>query len=242
MLLRQADILLLGEIHGTSESPQLVGQLACAALEQGHAVVVGLELPRTMQEGIDTYLGGDGSREAKIELLDDDFWKRDYQDGRTSRAMMELIETLRVLRVDEQPIRIVAFDIVRREPDRDQAMALEISRVAADRRDDRLIVLTGNLHARLTRGRAPGGLEPMGFHLSLLSPGREIASLNLTHSGGTAWICTGGSAADCGARRMGGSEAPIGLELFFDGRRENYSGRWHLGPITASPPAWGNAR
>ena len=238
MLLRRAEVVLLGEIHGTQEAPRLVGEIACAALRLGHAVIVGVEMPRNLQPALEAYLASDGGREAMIELLDDEFWKRDYQDGRASQAMFELIEATRLLRADEQPVAMVAFDIDRREQDRDRSMALELSRVAADSRDHRLIALTGNLHARRARNRAPGARQPMGFHFGMATPGREIVSLNLTHSGGTAWICTGGSAADCGVRRLGGSEAPTGLELSTGGRDENFSGRWHLGPITASPPAW----
>lgn len=236
-VIRQAPILLVGEIHGMTEGPALIGELVCEALRQGYAVTVGLELPRTLQESIDAYLESDGSRQAKGALLAEGFWQRDYQDGRTSVAVMDLIGTLRAFRSDGQEVRIVAFDVARRVSDRDREMASALGRAATERRDDRLIVLTGNLHARLARGRAPGGAEPMGFHLGMLVPGREVLSLNLTHSGGSAWICTGGSAADCGPRQLGGAEAPPGLEIFTDARQENYSGRWHLGPITASRPA-----
>jgi hypothetical protein len=101
-----------------------------------------------------------------------------------------------------------------------------------DRRpDDLLIVLTGNLHNRLVPGRS----EPMGYHLVLLRPQAEVLALNLTYGGGTAWVCTRDG---CGVRGMGGEEGTrLGIEIDPNAAEGPYSGRLHVGTVTASPPA-----
>ncbi len=79
----------------------------------------------------------------------------------------------------------------------------------------------------------------MGYLLeSLLGSETELVSLRITNSGGSAWICTGSAATDCGVRELDGQdELPMGTELFADSQDAAFSGRLHVGPITALPPA-----
>ncbi|QDQ26426.1 hypothetical protein FNU76_08640 [Chitinimonas arctica] len=42
----KADFLLLGEMHGTEQSPAFAGELACNLLEDGKGLLLGLEIPR----------------------------------------------------------------------------------------------------------------------------------------------------------------------------------------------------
>ncbi len=79
----------------------------------------------------------------------------------------------------------------------------------------------------------------MGYLLeSLLGSETELVSLRITGSGGSAWICTGSEATDCGVRELEGQDdLPMGIELFADSRDAAFSGRLHVGPITALPPA-----
>ena len=102
-----------------------------------------------------------------------------------------------------------------------------------------VIVLTGNIHNRLTTGmRWNPNLEPMAYLLKRLVPERELVSLIMTHSGGEAWVCMSGDASDCGARSMKGSPANgAGVLLAPDTAGGAYSGRFFVGKITASPPA-----
>ena len=44
-LLKPGHIVLLGELHGTNESPQFLNDALCIALQNGRAVTIGLELP-----------------------------------------------------------------------------------------------------------------------------------------------------------------------------------------------------
>ncbi|PTL80173.1 hypothetical protein [Vitiosangium sp. GDMCC 1.1324] len=50
------------------------------------------------QSRLDTYLASRGTPADQDTLLDGDFWRRPYQDGRSSRAMLELVDQVRALR------------------------------------------------------------------------------------------------------------------------------------------------
>lgn len=122
---------------------------------------------------------------------------------------------------------------------RDRAMAERLLR-ARERAPGRLfVVLTGNLHNRLTRGTSwDEEYEPMGLHLARALPEEALVSLELTHAGGGAWVCQGGAPEDCGVVRVSGREAlGAGVVLHAAASGVPVDGEIHLGPITASPPA-----
>lgn len=77
----------------------------------------------------------------------------------------------------------------------------------------------------------------MGYLLASRLELDELVSLRITHSGGSAWVCTGSEQSDCVARELDGEDWPEGVELFTDSEDAPYTGRVHVGGITASPPA-----
>lgn len=235
-LLHTGAVVLLGEIHGTVESPEAVGKLACLALDRGLAVTVALEIPRTEQEGVEKFLS-DGDRSA---LLSGEFWSRDYQDGRSSGAMVELLATLRRFQKNES-LDVLLIDDPNAANGRDRFMAERLADRIASSPERMVIALTGNLHNRLSLGTPfDPSHEPMGLLLTRLRPHASIISLEMTHGGGSAWICTGSDTSDCGERELHGrGDAPPGIELHDDRDDEPFSGRFHLERITASPPARG---
>lgn len=229
-------VLALGEIHGTAESPTEVGDLTCLALKRGLETTVALEWPRSDQAAVDRYLSGEGSSEERASLLELDFWSRDYQDGRSSQAMFNLLERLRGFKADGLPVKVVLLDDPTVPSNRDRAMADRLLAAAAGKKG-LVVSLTGNLHNRLTQG-SPWNADyvPMGHLVKKELKGRKLISLDLTHDGGSAWICTGSSAADCGSRRLKGSPGDVGIKLD-SVPNSAFSGTCHLGAITASPPA-----
>jgi hypothetical protein len=231
ILLREGVVVLLGEIHGTKQAPEAVARLTCEALTRGLMVTVGLEIPRTEQDVTDRFLASDGTAEDEKLLLASDWWQRDYQDGRSSEAMFDLVRALRASGANKEDLSILLIDDPNSAEGRDLAMADLLSAEIDRRPQDLYVVLTGNLHNRLVAGR----FEPMGYHLRGQKPGTEVISLNITYSGGTAWVCTTDS---CGVVRLRG-EAGIGpgVELGPESAENAYSGRLHVGEITASPPA-----
>ena len=72
-LLRPGGTMLIGELHGTYEYPALVAGLAATAAHQRIPVVVGLELPRTEQDRVDTFLDSDGRPADAVSLTASSF-------------------------------------------------------------------------------------------------------------------------------------------------------------------------
>lgn len=228
-LLRPGVVLLLGEIHGTVEAPDAVSSLVCEALGRGLSVTVGLEFPRAEQGSIDAYLSSAGTAADEALLLASGWWQRGYQDGRSSRAMFELVRALGDSDAFGQTLRVILID----DPasrDRDRAMADVLAVAIGQRPEDLYIVLTGNLHNRLV----PGRTEPMGYQLSRLELENEIVALEITHGGGTAWVCTSDG---CGVLSLRGREGEPGVQLYAAPDASAYTGRLHVGSVTASPPA-----
>ena len=94
------------------------------------------------------------------------------------------------------------------------------------------IALIGNLHVGLEAGEDDA--KPMGAEMRLLLRDTEIISLQLTHDGGTAWVCT---PEECGVVEQGGEEGAPGVRLQTGPVHSSMIGSYHLGPIHASPPA-----
>jgi len=236
-VVRPGAVILLGEIHGTEQAPAAVAGLACQALSSGLRVSVGLEIPRSEQAVVSDYVLSSSAEDAArlARLKESSFWARDYQDGRSSRAMLDLLRTLKRFRVETDRVRVLLIDDPQAADGRDAHMASVVRDAAASPDADVVVVLVGNLHNRLTAGTSWNpDYQPMG-HLLRSMPG--LISLQLTHSGGSAWVCSGSDVSDCGSRALEGKEHLPGIMLFAPSSSNAYSGRFHLGPIDASPPA-----
>jgi len=196
-LLATNDVVLVGEIHGTQESPAFVADAVEVALDQGRRVTVALEIPQDEGPVLQAYLkspggaesGGAGCEEA-VFVKQRPFWESYFKDGRSSKAMCKLIQALHRLHAQGRPVSLLTIDPrplppagspvhadqrgLRQTP-RDVGMAEALARsVETSRRSAPevphalLIALTGNLHQRLERG-APWdeSYEPMGYRLAL---------------------------------------------------------------------------
>ena len=240
-LLEPGTVLLLGEIHGTEQAPAFVAGVACAALAKGLPVTVGLEIDRPEDAAFQAYLASDGGAEARRALLASPTWTREEQYGLGSRAMLGLVDRLRELAAGPGELRLVLIDRHEPQDERDRAMAERLAEASEARPGDFVVVLTGNLHNRLTRGTPWNAeLEPMGYQLVRLRPEARIVSLDMAHPGGTAWVCFPGPPRDCGVKELSGPEdatGRTGIELLDDAAGKPFSGRYFTGPITASEPA-----
>jgi len=241
-VLRPGGFLILGELHGTREVPSLVGRLVCQAVGLGAPVRLGLELPAAEQKRLDGYLASNGGPAAREALLAGEFWHQPFQSGKGSAAMMELIEQVRRLAQAEEDVRLFCFDSP--PPDRERRLADNLVKARAEWPRATVIVLTGNVHSRTTKGVPwDADYEPMGLHL--VRAGTRLTSLNVSSSGGTAWFCTGNTAAECGekpsrAEADRGSEAFV--ELAAEPRTDGHHGIYYVGAVSASPPAVGSGR
>ena len=224
------EVLLLGEMHGSVEAPELIYQLACT-LSKSEEVIVGLEIPSREQPLIDAYLASRGSNSDIERLTSSSFW-RNGRDGRSSVAMLKLIEDLRMLKTEGASVTLAAFDD---QPgtslDRDVAIATGIRRIRTARPDARIIALMGNIHAMHKPMELDGRtLVPSGSLLNDLDP----VSIFLAYPAGTVWACMPG----CETQKLEAVKGVVGKSGFRPGApMDGYTYTYLLPSITASPPA-----
>lgn len=246
-LLRPGQTLLIGEQLGSQQLPATVGDMVCQAAEAGLFVTLGLSIPRTEQERLDRYLASAGTPADQDLLLDGDFWRRPYQDGRSSRAVMDLIDRVRALRASGLLIHLVAYDTdLLRGGERDAALAEVWLKRRAARPEEFFIVVSGNAHVNGTRGTQwDPEFIPMGLHLLKADP--MLKALDMSFVAGTRWACdmAAGDQLDCRVHgstpspRIAGTKGQSPhIQLFLGGLSlEGFHGLLYVGELTASPPA-----
>ncbi|MEZ4239499.1 MAG: hypothetical protein R3F59_25745 [Myxococcota bacterium] len=229
-LLVPGAVVVFGEVHGTRQGPAFVADAVRAAARTG-PVLLGLEIERDEQPRIDAFLASDGGAEARDALVHGAFWHRPFQDGRSSHAMVALLDAARTAGA-----RVLAFDHAATSPNqRDADMAARLAEAPAAAPDATLLVLVGDLHAREVAGLPPAPeLVPMAMQLAQRVP--SVVTLDLVAAGGTYWACLGPTTADCGVQDATAKDVgPIRVDR--SSPPEGYDGVWVVGPITASYPA-----
>jgi len=228
--LKAGAIVWFGEMHGTEESPRFVGDVACQAAKVAR-VQLGLEIWKDEQPRFDAYLKSKGTPADRNALVDGPFWQQ--ADGRSSQAMVTLVERVRVLRAAGAAIDIVLYD----DPieNRDEAMAKRVIAV----RDSKAIfvALSGNVHSRRTNGTQwDPNLVPTVAHL--VAAKLPVTTFNVSARGGTLWACmaTPDHEPDCGEHpnHDDGPGTPWTLGL---PRDDAHDGVYFVGPTKASYPA-----
>ena len=230
-------VLLIGEIHGTAQVPAIIASLATRMAVEERPLIVGLELPNTLQPELKKFLASAGADADRKLLMADPFWQRDYQDGRSSVAMFELIESLRALAI-KRDVRVLAFDVPEAAKlsgaERDQRMAGTIIAALKESAEARALILAGNFHTRI-QASAPWDEKHrfMGHYLSDFDP----YSIEIIGISGSAWICTGSDVASCKARETPANELQPGFELGDEINERGHHGMWRLPVSEQSPPA-----
>jgi len=237
--LQPGTVVLLGEIHGTDQGPSTLERLVCTALDQGLDITVGLEIPIVEQERVSAYLSSKGTDDDRAELISGNFWQRDYQDGRASRAMRNLIVNLRDFATNTKgDLQVVLIDNPGASEGRDHFMASRLSSAISESPEALVVSLTGNIHSQLDRGNHfDADYKPMGYKLVGMNPKSRIISLDMEHSGGSAWVCAAGY--ECGVMGLVGyGEGDVNrIDLYDDGNPTVLSGSFYVGEISASRPA-----
>lgn len=231
----EARYVIVGEIHGTTETPAAFAQLVCEAAARG-PVTVALELPMSLQSDFEAFLAAPDDASAEAILRRTPYWNPRHQDGRSSVAMVAMMQSVRRLKVAGRDIAIHSFLSDQGRPAgfdqnyHELEMATEIARAARARPEARVLVLVGGLHASKTRIEA-WDLLPATAHL----PRAEVITLDVAQQGGQSW--------SCGTERCGiddiistydPAERGVTLRPIDDGA---YDGVLAVGPVTASPPA-----
>lgn len=99
--------IVIGEMHGTTETPAIFGDLACLGADAGRKPVIALELPVNMQHLVSTYLRSDGSTASEGAMINHRFWMG--QDGRSSVAMWDLLRRLRDMYAQGRIANVILF-------------------------------------------------------------------------------------------------------------------------------------
>lgn len=234
----EARYVIIGEIHGTTETPAAFAGLVCEASTRG-PVTVALELPMSLQPEFEAFLAAPDDVSGEAILRRTAYWNPRHQDGRSSAAMVEMMQSLRRLRVAGRDIAIRAFLSDQGRPAgfdqnyHELEMATEIARAARARPEARVLVLVGNVHASKTRIDM-WDLLPAAAHL----PRAEVIALDVAQQGGQSWSCrTDVCGIDDIISVYDPAERGVTLGPIDDGA---YDGVLAVGPVTASPPAAGD--
>lgn len=227
--------VVVGEMHGTTETPAAFADLVCAARDKG-PVTVALEFSEGMQPMLDAFMAAESNEAARAILAAYPHGPFVHHDGRGSAAMLDLLLRLRAMQRETPSLKVVAF-----APDSprvqgfsqsyyDLDMGHRLATAARKAPGSRMLVLVGNIHAqRKTIERM--NLTPAVVHL----PSAEVVSLYVAQQGGTSWNCRGDG---CGPVPLPASydEAARGVivQPYGDGA---FDGVLALGPTTASEPA-----
>lgn len=232
--------IVIGELHGTAETPAIFADAVCLAAQE-RRVVVALEVPSTDQPAIDAWLASDGGPAARAAFLKALLWNMPMKDGRSSEAFLALFDRLRQMHAAGAVAGVVAFQDNSPADDPSGDQGPYEKRLAAIVRDaavpdGMVLVLVGNGHARKSEV-IPGASDrkpfrPMAMHLP---PETTLTLYAIGNGSGSAWNC---QADGCGVHDNSGPPEPMdrGVELgpVMDGA---YDGMLWLGvPTTASLP------
>ena len=236
--------VFVGDMHGTVQSPAFVKALICHVLKSGRAVMLALEYPSDQQHFLHSFLHSHSTDPARA-LLASPFWRRPTQDGRTSRAMLQLLNWIRGRIAEGAAVRVVAFGWepprgvtgTARFNARDGRMASQLRAELAGLTPGAFpIIFTGNVHARKTKGlpfiNAPpdaANAKPLGYRLRDL----PYLHLNIIHDGGSIWACYG----TCGLHQFGTPGPAVSAFSIRPSSDPAYDFDYFVGPISASPPA-----
>lgn len=191
--------LLAGEMHGTNEGPEIFGDLVCIAGQGKRAIAVGIERPGGEQGAIDAFLDAADHEAARAALLSHKGWH--VLDGRSSEAMLALLEKLRGLKRQGRIQAVIALDDSRpgdSSAQREERMAARLTEAASERPGGLVMALTGNVHAS-RKAIAEIGTYPL---MGMLLPAGETLSLWIADQGGEAWTQMDG---ECGPHPFGAS-------------------------------------
>ena len=197
-----------------------------------------LEFPDVLQPAFDAILAAPDDQSALAILRETPLWTPDpdRHDGRSSVAMVELLQAIRRLKAAGHDVSLRAFMSSRpRLAGFDQnyhelSMAAGLADVARERPEARVLVLVGSFHAAKARYSANDFL-PAAAHL----PPDEVISILQLQQGGQSWSC---KVEGCGLTDISLVDQSAGRGLILRSVDNGlFDGALGLGPVTASPPA-----
>ena len=212
----------------------------------GPARGAGVSLPREEQARLEAYLTSPGAPADQDELLRGDFWRKPHQDGRGSRAMMDLVDRVRSLRASGLPVSLVAFGVETSTGSaRDMQMADTLLVRREKQREEVLLVLAGNVHVRTRQGvEWDERFTPMAWHLARVD--KKLVALDLSYAQGSRWGCDLEREGKLRCGLMGATPHPRvaaapgmtpSIRLFEAPTEEGFHGLLYVGALSPSMPA-----
>ena len=242
--IKLGSLTLYGEWHGAEESPSYIYELIRAlSTHSAKPVAVGLEWPITDTRIIQRFLAEpDKELGYKILLQNKTLITSPIQDGRTSIAMIELIQKIKDLRLAGKDIDVFLFDIDHNKYtdnsiDREAEMAKNIYNYAKSHQRARIQILTGNIHARKNAGvpwdnnfKTMGSILKEKYNL-------DVYSYAFNYPAGHFWICDDKNV--CGINQNGMKDYhsnSVVIENIPSKGSHNFNGIIYLKSSTASRP------
>lgn len=205
-------LLLVGELHGTAETPALLADLLRAQPAR-RPLRLGLEWPVTLQPQIDVYLHSNGTAAARAAFAAGYDWT--HYDGRMSQAWLALIDTLRDLHREGREVQIFAMEPTYGAPAevaasggylqvKEAGMARAIKEQLQKAPADALVAaLMGNYHSRIGDAMP----DPDSSVTHRLAADHPLVVLPQAGHG-TFWAMVG-SASHAAVQTIQGSEPPL---------------------------------
>ncbi|WP_426756986.1 hypothetical protein [Myxococcus sp. Y35] len=245
-LMAPGHVLLLADPLGTRELPSAALRMLCEATAKGLAVTLALSLPASEQPLLEAYLASAGQpQDIQTLLSESPFWRRTYQDGRSSSAMLWLIEQARRLRASGKDISLVAFDAEKAQGnEREAEMAKHLLAHQQGRPQAWTLVLAGGTHVRTAGVDWDSDYAPLGARLAKALP--SVRALDVGFTRGTQFSCRYNvwDAVECNVFAISPTkevrqkpDIAAGVRLFPQPLAEGFHGRLYVGALNASPPA-----
>jgi len=232
-LTNESKLLMFGELHGTNEMPAYFAAVVCSLATKNRPLKVGFEYLPDQLPLIRKYISTGHTDIDRQNLVSHPFWSGSYQDGRASKAMLGLIDEIRLLKKSGKDIEVFVFDNQSAE-NRDQAMAEMVMKELEEDPNVLHLLITGNVHSQIKKG-VPWNqsLETMGSYI--YKSDSTVVSVILTHTGGDAWMCTPNCSQTTLKVEQGVDQATL-YELNPASDSQKHSYQLNVGVLTSSYP------
>jgi hypothetical protein len=238
-------LLIMGEIHGTTEIPALLAGLVVAQ-SANRPIRIDIEWPVAQQAAVDRYIQSAGTAAEPAELITGQDWYWKHPDGRMSHAWVALLDKVRELRHQGRDI-----DVFMMEPDygdpasikaaggyqvvKEAGMARAIQTVLKTAPPDTMVAaLMGNFHSRVGKDSP----DPDSSVVTRLKTDHPLVLIPYARHQ-TAWVCV---TDGCGPHTYNSSKPGVAVGLMEikalpDAPSGVLAEKVQLHAITASAPA-----
>jgi hypothetical protein len=241
-------VLFIGEFHGTQEVPAAYVEIVCSLIAKGHRVLVALEFPVDWAADLENFVSSQSDESKKANSFFDRWnqLRTSSPDGRTSLAMWAAMNRLRdISNQNPKKLEIIAFDTRPWEPkfknefaQADLGLASTLVRAIEIQNEAVItVVLTGELHARMSENTWLSKPRPMAWLVQATRPSWKMNSLKVNANGGTHWACL----SVCGSfeikKLLNERPTPIPVAINFKKiDSEGFGGELFFNNLTVSPP------